>query len=282
MSETPLREALKKFATDWQDDLPSGWKGVLTGVELDLDGVAANLKLGEGETIFPNRKGSPDAGAPVGAHVFKVFDRLQPKDVRAVIIGQDPYPRLSRATGRAFEQGDINDWSKSVTTSMKSLLLTLAAQRTGKDKYFSTSAWPLLLDDIRNGVLTLPASPAILFGSWEDKGVLLLNVGLTLSHFTPGGSPEQRGHIQFWSPLIKRVIQYLVGRKNKQLVLLAWGQPSSKVVKAAGVTNFPAWNVSAGVSEHPHPASTAYWTAPNPLGKASELLKSFGGGTIAW
>ncbi len=277
-----LRDELIKFALGWQDDLSTGWKKAVEGVELDAEGVDANLQLGEGESIFPCRKGGPRPGAPAGAHVFKVFDRLQPKDVRAVVIGQDPYPRLSRATGRAFEQGDIDSWLKGVTTSMKSLLLTLAAERSGQNKYFLKSAWSVLQADMKSGALALQASPAALFDFWEDQGVLFLNAGLTLSHFVPGGSPEQRGHIQFWSPLVRRIIRYLVERTNKQLVILTWGQASAKVVKSAGVMELPAWNVTAGAALHAHPASAAYWSPPNPLGKASELLKSYGGGVLTW
>ena len=37
------------------------------------------------------------------AHVFRAFDELEPDRVKAVVIGQDPYPHVTRATGRAFE-----------------------------------------------------------------------------------------------------------------------------------------------------------------------------------
>jgi uracil-DNA glycosylase len=214
--------------------------------------------------------------------VFKAFDRLRPRDVRAVIIGQDPYTKVSQATGRAFEQGDIGDWSHGVTKSMKSLLLTLATERTGDEKYFASAAWPVLRDDLEAGVLTLPPSPTALFDAWEDQGLLLLNAGLTLSHYKPGGAPEQVGHIQFWSPVIERIIQFLVSRENKHLVFLGWGKYAQNVVKNAGVTDSAAWKVSAAMSEHPHPAAITYWTQPNPLSKASTLLESLGGGSIVW
>src|SRR5688500_12945984 len=100
-----LRDALRLFLQDWRHDLSPEWREILSATDPDFDGVAPHLKFDPAEPIYPGRRGRPVPGAPAGAHTFRALDGLPPRDVRAVIVGQDPYPRIAQATGRSFEQG---------------------------------------------------------------------------------------------------------------------------------------------------------------------------------
>src|SRR5690242_10474093 len=111
MADIPLRDAMRKFLEGWRDDVPQAWRPILNGVEPALDRVRSDLVLRESETIYPGRKVSVPAGAPAGSYIFKSLDRLAPDRVKAVVIGQDPYTKVSQATGRAFEQGDLSAWA---------------------------------------------------------------------------------------------------------------------------------------------------------------------------
>ena len=285
MSDSPLRQALGLFLDNWRNDVVAGWRQALDGVEPAFDQVRDDLLLHEGEVIFPGRHGSALAGAPAGAHVFKSLDRLAPGDVKAVVIGQDPYPRVSRATGRAFEQGDLTGWTgagNSVTTSMKRLLQVAAHQRTQDAVYLHAGGWERVAADVASGVLNFKA-PRAQFDAWEDAGVLWLNAGLTLSHYEQGGAPEQRfGHIPLWRPIVRRVIQYLVQRPNQPIVFLTWGAFAQDVLTASGVKNEPAWGKTAGEAKYPHPATNGFLAPPNPLAKANTVLAGLGGEPIVW
>ena len=123
-----LRTEMKKFLTDWQDDVNASWRTALNDVEPALNAIGTGLTLEDDETIFPGRKGHPAPGARADSHVFRALDGLKPRDVTAVVLGQDPYPIASRATGRSFEQGDLPAWvadRKKVAESLRRILQTV-------------------------------------------------------------------------------------------------------------------------------------------------------------
>jgi len=270
---------------NWRDDLPADWKTVIKDVEPAFEKVKEELVLRETEVIFPGRLGSPVLGAPEGAYLFKSLEWLKPEDVKAVVIGQDPYPRRSRATGRAFEQGDLTGWfgeGNAVTTSMKRLLQVASHQRTGDEVYLGNNGWARVAADIQSGGLDfLP--PRQQFDDWEKQGVLWLNAGLTLSRYEPGGAPEQTfGHLPLWRPVIRQILRYLAHRPDKQVVFLTWGGFAQKVLKDTGLATDPVWNVSAGAAECPHPATTGFLKFPNPLAQANTVRIALGGTAIRW
>ena len=102
-----LRDAFRSFLDHWQDDLSSTWGTVIGAAEPNLAAIGSTLTLEANEIIFPGRKSKPAPGARSDAHIFRALDQIDPSKVRAVVLGQDPYPKSSRATGRAFEQGDL-------------------------------------------------------------------------------------------------------------------------------------------------------------------------------
>src|SRR5262245_39642502 len=115
-----LRDALDETFAGWEGRLPAGWKKPLAGVGLGGKDVADNLLLEPRFPIFPafqGEKGEPRLlGSPDDSDTFKALRGVAPGKVRVVIVGQDPYPDVAKATGRSFEQGDLVDWVHDAAT----------------------------------------------------------------------------------------------------------------------------------------------------------------------
>ena len=132
--------------------------------------------------------------------VFAALERTQPNDVKVVILGQDPYPRVGHAHGFAFSAApDVIPLPRSLRN-----IYTEMARDIGQRP---ASA------DLRN---------------WADQGVLLLNTILTVP---PG---EALGHCDLgWQRLTREVLQLLQDRPRAYIL---WGD---KAQSAAQIANNP-------------------------------------------
>jgi uracil-DNA glycosylase len=286
-----LRTKMKAFLTDWQDDVSASWRTLLDGVEPELSAIPTSLTLEDDETIFPGRKGHPPAGARPDSHVFRALDGLRPRDVTAVVLGQDPYPVASRATGRSFEQGDLPAWvpsRKIVAESLRRILQTAAHFRSGEEKYITNdAAWTGVVSDIDAARLTIKA-PLAFFDDWQQQGVLCLNAGLTLSRFEKS---VQQAHFALWRPVVKQILTSLATRTDQSIVFLLWGSVAQKTFKDLGVLDAAT---AAGtrnrvaVVNHVHPGAEdksgnpRFCVPPNTFAIANEQLSAAGGPAIHW
>lgn len=283
-----LRDALVAFATDWRQDLPSAWRTVLNSVEPAAADVGSSLTFGP-EPVFPARRASPLPDARADAHVFRAFDSLEPLKVRCVLVGQDPYPRIGRATGRSFEQGDLEIWpaaSNKVALSLRCLVQKLAQSRTGRAAYVTPDGWSKVMADARSGALPLEA-PQALFDRWQQNGVLCLNAGLTLTRYLQGGAPEQVfGHIPFWAPVVGAVLRHLAARQDGPVVYLLLGGYAQKLAKTMGIRQAAEaagrWGVEVEEVRLLHPAATGFLAGPNPFDEVNTKLAALGEPAINW
>jgi len=286
-----LRTEMKKFLADWQDDVNASWRSVLDGVEPALSAIDNKLTLEEKETIFPGRKGSPAAGARADSHVFRALDGVRPRDVTAVVLGQDPYPMASRATGRSFEQGDLPAWSpdrKKVAESLRRILQIVANFRSGEARYHDgDAAWSGVVEDIDAKKLDFGV-PRAFFDNWQQQGVLCLNAGLTLSRFKPD---VQQAHFALWRPVVQRILTSLATRKKGSVVFLLWGGVAQKTFNELGIldaADAAGTRNRVGVVKHVHPAAEdktgkpRFFGAPNTFTAANENLATIGGTAIKW
>ncbi len=286
MPSQNLREALRAFLTDWRKDVPAAWQNLLADTEPDFAGVKAELTLEEDKPIFPGRKNHPVNGSPPGAHVFRALSVLTPDKVKAVIIGQDPYPAIARATGRSFDQGDLNSWTDpaaEVAPSLRPLAQIAAHFRTGNDAYLKPgTGWNRLVADLTANTLTLEP-PTKLFDHWENQGVLCLNAALTISGYKRGGSDEQKfGHLPLWRPVINRIILALAARNQGHVVFLAWGSFARNLLTESGVLASPRFGQQVFVTEKRHPSVDEFLDPPNAFAEANSLLTQHGATPIAW
>jgi len=289
-----LREALRQFLFDWQDDLSPGWQGVLSGVEPDFEAVDQSLTFDDEHPIFPGRKGHLLPSAPANSHVFHALDGIHPSEVCAVVIGQDPYPKISQATGRSFEQGDLEDWpanQKVIADSLQRIVQVLLVERTGNEAYGGADTnWKRVTADLASGTLTLE-KPQALFDRLQSRGVIFLNAGLTITRFKSGGAPEQKfGHIPLWQPVIHTILRHLATRDHGSVVFLLWGAFARDVFEKGKIQQAAehagAWGVRATAVVHPHPNAQPqgkpFYAPPNPFAEANRKLQQMRGTTIQW
>ncbi|WP_432783362.1 hypothetical protein QZH45_15740 [Pseudomonas corrugata] len=283
-----LRDALVLFSTDWQLDLPSPWRSVLGSVEPAAADVASFLTFGP-EPVFPARRASPLPDARADAHVFRAFDGLAPEKVRCMLVGQDPYPRIARATGRSFEQGDLQTWpakSNEIALSLRCLVQKLAQSRTGKSAYVAQDGWSTVMADAMSGALPLE-SPQSLFDHWQQNGVLCLNAGLTLTRYLQGGAPEQaHGHIPFWAPVVGGVLRHLAARQDRPVVYLLLGGYAQTLAQRIGIRQTAEaagrWGVEVDEVRLLHPAAQGFLSGPNPFDEVNKKLVALGETAINW
>lgn len=281
-----LRDALNGFSVDWRDDLSPKWRAVLAGVSPNALGVLDTLTFATTEPIYPTRRNIALAGARADAHVFRAFDGVDPSQVRCVLIGQDPYPALSRATGRSFEQGDLDAWvskASSVASSLRVLLRMLVAARTG-DATVLKMTWS---NFVKFTATIQLESPRDLFDHLQSQGVLCLNAGLTITRYKSGGAPEQtKGHLPFWKPVVGQVLRSVATRSTGHVVFLCLGQFAQKLLTSERVkldaTTAGTWGTRAIDLAMPHPVAPGFISGPNPFLAVNGKLTSMGAPAIDW
>lgn len=137
---------------------------------------------------------------PPAPLVFNALERVQPDDVRVVILGQDPYHTPGKAHGLAFSiTSDFGGRLDSLGNIFKELHTDLGVSRTRTQ-----------LDD------------------WADQGVLLLNTILTV----PQGTPK--GHARLgWQVLTAQVLERLADAPRAYML---WGGPAQKAAQKVDAT----------------------------------------------
>ncbi len=284
-----LRNALSEFTVNWRDDLSPAWRTALAGASPDPSAVGSALTYDDLQPIYPARRGKPLPGARSDAHVFRAFDGITPAKVRCVLVGQDPYPALSRATGRSFEQGDIETWglpAASVASSLRVLLRMLVAARTDDPAVLRLS-WAAFVRHIATPAIAIESPRGLFDRLQQQEGLLFLNAGLTITRYKSGGAPEQtRGHIPFWRPVVGQVLRSIATRPTGQVVFLCLGVPAQKLLASEGVklaaTQAGHWETRAAEVALPHPVAPGFINGPNPFTAVNTKLAALGAEPIAW
>lgn len=278
-----LKSAMMEILEGWQDDLPPAWTQALGPVDLGFANMDASLLLEPWEPVFPPRRSRHFPGMPQGAHMLRAYDRIEPAQVRCVILGQDPYPEPGFATGRAFEAGNLASWhelDKMFSKSIRAYIQQIYAARTGENEFArSFQDWPVVRSAITNPENGFEA-PDALADRWVCQGILLLNTALTLSRFRVEIDPHQSaGHAPLWQPLILRTLQILVQRAEP-LVILAFGDSAAETLALAGLSSSTDM---VHIERRAHPAFVdRLFAEPNPFVCANAFLASRGLDLIAW
>lgn len=179
-------------------------------------------KLYEEKIIYPPKK-----------DVFNAF-RLSYKDIKVVILGQDPYHGEGEAHGYAF-----SCLKTPIPPSLKNIY---------KELYDDLH----IEKDMTKGDLT----------SWVKQGVMLLNTGLTVEKDKPN-SHKNIG----WSIFTDEVIKKLNERETP-LVFILWGNNARE--KKKFITNNKHLVIE---SAHPSPFSARYgFFGSRPFSKTNEFL----------
>ena len=150
---------------------------------------------------------------PAEENIFHVFRSLAPEDVRCVLYGEDPYPRLTSANGVAFWDAEIDSWeTRTNGSAMKNILKALLVARGWADYHTS------IAECRRIALEKKIKSPPQLFPFWLKQGVLLINTSLTF-----GGNGLKKTHFDFWHPFHRALIRALNRREDAPVYIL-WGR----------------------------------------------------------
>ncbi|ATY34632.1 hypothetical protein CVN68_14075 [Sphingomonas psychrotolerans] len=283
-----LRSYLETYLGGWRDDLDPQWRALFAGVEPDFEAILPELVYDPEHPVIPPLRSKPLPGAPAGAHIFRAFDGVAPDAVRVVLIGQDPYPRVARATGRAFEDGALGDWQGEVAVSLQRLVQSAVSLRYSRPELArSPGDWAAVQAAAAAGEIALEPP-----GAWFDRlqagGVLFVNAGWTLTRFVSGGGEEQKCHIAMWRPLMRRLLHGLAERPGRPTVFLLLGNFARDLFRESGVE---ARGAAGGYVDrirtvtHPHPnrvGPSGYLARGNPLEGVNAALAGLGAPAVAW
>ena len=176
--------------------------------------------------------------------IFNALRYTPYENVRAVIIGQDPYHGPGQAHGLCFSVKR----GVPIPPSLQNIFREIE-------------------DD-----LGIPAPPHGELISWAKSGVLLLNNVLTVRG---GQAGSHRGH--GWETLTDRIIS-LVNDKPTPVVFLLWGAHARE--KAHLVTN-PHHHVLTAAHPSPLSAFNGFFGCRH-FSKTNELLEAAGEAPINW
>ncbi|QVK21729.1 uracil-DNA glycosylase [Mycoplasmatota bacterium] len=172
-----------------------------------------------------------------------LFNAFKCKDVKVVILGQDPYHNPNQAHGLAFS---VNDHIKT-PPSLRNIFKELA-------------------DDIGHNI---PMSGNL--SKWVDEGVLLLNTTLSVRKNQPN-SHKNIG----WMTFTDNVIKYLSDR-NDSIVFILWGNNARSKKKLIDERHLVI------ESSHPSPLSASRgFFQSKPFSRANEFLINNGKESVEW
>jgi uracil-DNA glycosylase len=175
--------------------------------------------------------------------IFNALKHTAYKDVRIVILGQDPYHGPSQAHGLCFSVQDGVQPPPSLVNIFKELSSELD------------------IDPPKSGNLT----------NWAGQGILLLNTTLTVR---AGAAGSHRGH--GWETLTDKIIE-LLNERNEPIAFMLWGANAiSKKQLIDGGKHLVL------TSPHPSPLSAHRGFFGNGHFKAANEFLAKHGQTINW
>jgi len=181
---------------------------------------------------------------PPEEDVFTALNLTPLKDVKVVIIGQDPYHDNNQAHGLSFSVRK----GIAIPPSLRNIYKELVTDVPG----FVAP---------KHGELT----------EWAQRGVLLLNATLTVQAHT-ANSHAKWGWQTFTDEVIK-----VINNQREGVVFLLWGNFAQKKGK---IINRSKHDVIE--NGHPSPLSVKSWTGCKCFSKANNALKQRGKDEINW
>ncbi len=179
---------------------------------------------------------------PPRDNIYRAFKITEPKDVKLVIVGQDPYINEGEADGLAFS-ADISKLPPSLKNIYKELESDLGIKRNSGD----------LTDLAKKGVFLL-------------NRVLTVDKGQSKSHSRKG-----------WEKFTKAVISAL-SDKHEHIVFVLWGSDARKLKK---IIDTGKHLIIEGVHPSPLSSYRGFFGS-KPFSRANEYLTKNGKKEIDW
>lgn len=184
------------------------------------------------ENILPNISFQPKK-----ENIFNVF-QIPIKNIKVVILGQDPYPTPGDAIGRAFAVSE----NTKIPVSLRNISQELENEGL-KESHNFDNPWKTL-------------------EHWQEQGVFLLNTALTVETGKAGS------HLKYWQEFTKRVISHI--SLTQPCIWLLWGKKAQNFIPyiknpyiVEGYDNETIQNIPSNedwnyILTAPHPAAEAY------------------------
>jgi len=191
---------------------PLAWSEFFLGAQVEVAHACQMISreiTTNGKSIFP-----------FTSFTLRAFYLTPVFAMKAVIIGQDPYPGFTKsgmpkAIGACFASDRL---AGEIPDSLQTIYHELAAT----------------VEDWKH-----PGHPDIT--SWGMQGVLLLNTALTVEAGKAGA------HVGYWKPFTEKLMEY-INEKCKDVVFLLWG----KIAQKAADTIYSSKHLKL-TSYHPSP-----------------------------
>lgn len=195
------------------------------------------------EVFEKERRFTPRIGV-----AFRAFQECKPENLKVVILGQSPYPKINVADGIAFSCSNSEEPEVSLRYMFQSIIDTVELYKDEKISSF--------YKDLR---------------FWANQGVLLLNTTLTCTI----NKPET--HYEIWKDFIIYVLDYIVW--NYPDVIFVFFGSQAQTFEKLVPNNFLKLFAK-------HPASAAYnkevWDCNDIWNKINKNLVENGIKPIIW
>jgi len=173
---------------------------------------------------------------------LNAFSSLPKENLKYILFGQDPYPRVQSAIGYAFIDGGVenifarNGLSKEVNraTSLRNFI-KMALVARGDLRQSDTSQEAIAGIDKQPLIQTILQ----LKDNFEKNGVLLLNTALIFTD-----KRESNSHIRSWRPFLETLLQELIDLRP---TLILFGAHAQALKKLQCIESFPTVSM-----EHPY------------------------------
>lgn len=216
--------------------IEQSWKDAL-GSEFDKPYFASLVRF------LHNEKAEGKRIYPPGGQIFKAFELTPVKDVKVVILGQDPYHGPGQAHGLSFSVPENMPAPPSLKNIFKEIETDLGVRMSG---------YPNL-------------------EKWARQGVLLLNAVLTVR------SGEAASHSRIgWQEFTDAVIKY-ISAECEGVVFMLWGNFAR--TKSELIDHSRHCVLQAA---HPSPLARGAFFGCRHFSKANAYLASHGRAQIDW
>jgi uracil-DNA glycosylase len=182
---------------------------------------------------------------PPKKDIFQAFNYCNFKDVKVVILGQDPYHGFGQANGLCFSVSD----GISFPPSLKNIFKEIETD------------------------LNIPFPISGNLERWASQGVFLLNSVLTVEE----GKPESHKN-KGWEKFTDFIIQKL-SETEEQIIFLFWGSFAKK--KGSKINRLKHIVLESG---HPSPlsANRGFWFGNKHFSKTNNFLEKNNKPIISW
>ncbi|KAL0236758.1 hypothetical protein PCE1_000156 [Barthelona sp. PCE] len=192
--------------------IPEKWSFLQSTIDTENDNIDNFIVSDVSSGIWPDSN-----------NIFNALNDMDPKQVRYVVLGQDPYPRPVSATGISFFDGEVLDWQGKMSPSIRNIIKSILISRDLCEPDTKVAQMRQTISSIN-----FP-QPQEFFDRTRKNGTLWLNTSLT---FGGKAAKTLREHLNFWKPTINTIIEHVIAESEHTVAFLLFGGKAQKLEKS--------------------------------------------------